>query len=646
MKTGPIRPGALQRNAEGLPFAPDFGDVYHPRAGALAQATHVFLQGNGLPGRWAGRERFTVLETGFGLGNNFLATWDLWRRTPGSCERLHYVSIEKHPLRRDDLAAAHAGSPLADMARQLVERWPLPTPNLHRLAFDAGRVQLLLAFGDVQAWVPEIVADVDAFFLDGFSPAKNPPMWDRRLLKGLARLAAPGATAATWSVAQDVREGLSEAGFEVAKAPGFGGKREISVARFAPRFVPRRAPARIARPHAAERHAVVVGAGLAGAAAAWALAEQGWSSTLLDRHSAPARETSGNAAGLFHGIVNAQDGMHARFNRAAALEVQHFMRQAVTQGSVVGAVDGVLRLETTGMDATAMQAVADALGLPPEYLQALSPGQAAARSGLPAAHPAWFYPGGGWVVPATLAQAFIAQAGPAVHFRGGVEVAVLEAGGAGWRLRDAGGRLIEAAPVVVLANAGDALRLLGRPPWPLQRVRGQTTGVRADEPGLVAPRVPVAGAGYVLPPLNGTVWCGSTAHVDDAEPALRAADHAANLAQLGRLGAWRGGSPAMPLQGRVGWRLAAGDRLPLLGAVPDAALLSQPGRRLDQPRFVPRAPGLFVCTALGARGITWAALCGRVLASLISGAPCPLEAELLDAADVARFASRQARRAP
>ena len=151
----------------------------------------MFLAGNGLPARWRGRERFTILETGFGLGNNFLATWAAWRDDPARCERLFFVSIEKHPLSAADLARAHAASPAPALARQLIDAWPPATCNLHLLDFEGGRVRLLLAFGDVQAWAREIVARVDAFYLDGFAPARCPAMWDRGVFSD-AR--APGRT--------------------------------------------------------------------------------------------------------------------------------------------------------------------------------------------------------------------------------------------------------------------------------------------------------------------------------------------------------------------------------------------------------------------------------------------------------------------
>ncbi|TMH08132.1 MAG: bifunctional tRNA (5-methylaminomethyl-2-thiouridine)(34)-methyltransferase MnmD/FAD-dependent 5-carboxymethylaminomethyl-2-thiouridine(34) oxidoreductase MnmC [Betaproteobacteria bacterium] len=640
MKTAPIVPARIAFDEAGTPFAPDFGDVYHPRAGAHLQAQHVFLRGNELPRRWQGRERFVILETGFGLGNNFLATWAAWRADAQRCRRLVFLSIEKHPPRRDDLARAHAASPEPALARQLVDAWPPLTPNLHTLEFDNGAVQLLLAFGDVQAWLPELVAEVDAFFLDGFAPAKNAAMWDRRVLKALGRLAAAGATAATWSVAREVRDGLGEAGFVIERADGFAAKREMSVARFAPRFMPRRLPAR-PDPPPSDRRAIVVGAGLAGASAAWALAAQGFECCVLDRHAAPAAETSGNPAGLFHGTVNAQDGPHARAHRAAALEAARVLRPWLAGNEQAGRIDGLLRVESSRDALPAMRATLDALGLPADYVQAVGADEGAALAGVPLEVAAWHYPAGGWVAPAALVRHWMSQAG--LRFSAEVVVQSLRRAGALWQALDAQGRVLAEAPTVVLANAFDALRLLEDPAWPLHRVRGQLSVVPAGTPGLRAPRLPLAGAGYALTLPDASVLCGATLSERDDEPSLRAADHAHNLAQLERLTGSRPLVDAAALDGRVGWRVLATDRLPLIGAVPMSTFPD--GLRIDQPRLVPRQAGLYVFTALGSRGIAWAPLGARLLAGWIAGAPLPLESSLVDALDPARFVARAARHA-
>ena len=646
MKTAPVVAADLAFDAEGVPFSARFGDRYHPRQGAFAQAAHVFLAGNELPRRWQGRDRFVILETGFGLGNNFLAVWNAWRADPQRSRRLHFISIEKHPFAAADLRRAHARSPHPELARALVAAWPPLTPNLHRLTFDGGRVELLLALGDIDAWLPEIVATVDAFFLDGFAPDRNPAMWQPRVFKALARLAAAGATAATWSAANAVRAGLAGAGFEVASAPGSGGKRDVTLARFAPRFAPRRAPARIGLATGTSQHALIVGAGLAGTAAAHALAEQGWRSTLFDRLPRIAAGASGNPAGIFHGTVNPHDGTHARFNRAAALQACIAAREAIAAHGVDGQVNGLLRIESRATPPQMAQQLL-ALGLPPEYAQALDADATAAMSGLPACAPAWFYPGGGWIDPGAFAASRLARAGDAVALRLDANVAAIRQSDEGWQVLDASGRPQAQAEVLVLANACGATALLGETVMPpLQRIRGQTTQLPLPVPDLRLPRLPVAGNGYVLPPLRDatTALFGATAQIDDDEAELRAEDQARNLLQLARL---TGSAPALDrtaLAGRVGWRCTAPDRLPLIGGVPDADALRAAGPRRDQPRFVPRAPGLYVFTGLASRGITWATLGASTLASQISGAPCPLEASLLDAIDAGRFESRQVRR--
>jgi len=193
---------------DGVPYSATFGDVYHSAAGGPAQARHVFLAGNGLPARWAGRERFVVFETGFGFGLNFLATWQAWRRDPSRCRRLHFVSVEKHPFALCDLQELHARySELRSETAALHACWPPLVSGAHRLEFDDGNVVLTLFFADIKV-TRELRLAADAIYLDGFSPAKNPEMWSPAVMRAISRLAAPGATAATWSVAGAVRHAL------------------------------------------------------------------------------------------------------------------------------------------------------------------------------------------------------------------------------------------------------------------------------------------------------------------------------------------------------------------------------------------------------------------------------------------------------
>ncbi|MBC8023274.1 MAG: tRNA (5-methylaminomethyl-2-thiouridine)(34)-methyltransferase MnmD, partial [Burkholderiales bacterium] len=189
---------SLARSGDGTAFSDEFQDVYHSTQGGLAQSRHVFLAGNALPDRWRGRDAFVILETGFGLGLNFLAAWHAWRADPSRPRRLHFISVESRPLDAKDLASALASfDELAPLSRALCASWPPPLAGFHRLHFDGGNVILTLLLGDAMTVLPQLVACVDAFFLDGFSPAKNPGIWSPEVVRELARIAARDATLAT-----------------------------------------------------------------------------------------------------------------------------------------------------------------------------------------------------------------------------------------------------------------------------------------------------------------------------------------------------------------------------------------------------------------------------------------------------------------
>ena len=577
--------------------------------------------------RWRGRPDFTLLATGFDTGDAFLAAWRAWRADPQRSARMVYIALEPDLRPQAEVAQAPRHPGTEDLATALHVAWPPRVHSLHLLPFDDDRVRLMLACGEVRDWLPELVAEVDVFVLDAAPAGDLDPA---RHARALARLAAPGATLVAHPDPA-LAPALRSAGFEVTSTgPG------PLQAHYAPRYVPRRTPPRWSGRATIEPHALVIGAGIAGCSAAWALAANGWRSTLLERRATIAAEASGNPAGLFHGTVNAVDGLHARFNRATALSAAREIGRALSAG-VPGAIAGLLRLELR-LDPQAMAALLLRLDLPADYVRALTPEQATDVAGIALEAPAWHYPAGGWVDPARLADHYLQRAGAAVELRTGVEVDRLVRGhGGSWQLLDAHGTCLAAAPTVVLANACDALRLLGQPHWPVRPLRGQLSLVR--EPAFALPRVPIAGHGYLLPALaaNGGAHAmfGATVQRDDADPGVRAADHRHNLAQLERLLGRPVELEASQLDGRTAWRCSVADRLPLIGAVPDPAAATH---RHDRAHRVARRAGLYVYTGLGSRGIGWSALGARVLAAWVTGTPAPVEATLLDAIDPARYA--------
>ncbi len=633
-----IIPARLEHTPEGVLYSSTFADAYHSRDDALGQVRHVFLAGNGLPDRWQRRERFTIVETGFGAGLNFLATWAAWRADPLRSARLHFVSCERHPFRREDLARIHACWPqFAALAADLQAQWPVLAPGLHRLNLDDGRVTLTLFLGEAGDGLAQLVARADAFYLDGFAPAKNPELWSERIFHLLARLAAPGATLATWSVAGSVREGLRRAGFEVVKRPGFGGKWQMLRGELA-----RPLPDDGEHDGRTIRHALVIGAGIAGCTAAERLAERGWTVDLIDT-AAPGQGASGNLAGVLRPLPSLDDNRMSRLTRAGSLYGwRHIDRLAARGFPVRAEACGVLHLGRDAKQEAKMRAVVERLALPAEHLAWVDGAQAAEIAGCAVAGGGWWFAGSGWVQPPSLCAASLAAAGANLRTHFGCRVAALQRDADGWRALSAdGGGTIASAPVAILAAGVGAHDFELAQALPIVSARGQVSHLPATAGS--APRVVVCRGGYVSPELDGLRCAGATFAVDDEEPALRAADHAENLEKLDAMlpGFARDFDPAT-LAGRVGFRPASPDRLPMIGAAPVRGIPPASAGLAD----VGRHPDLHVLSGYGARGLVWSALAAELLASRLEGDPLPLTRDLCEAVDPGRFILRPASTGP
>lgn len=618
--------------ADGVPYAETFGDVYHSADGGLEQARYVFFGGNRLPERWRQRRRFTILETGFGLGLNFLATWSAWRDDAQRPQQLHYVAIEKHPFRVADLAQLHARWPeLAALSDALRAAWPPLVPGFHRLLLDEGRVVLTLVFGDAAQCLQQIEASADAFYLDGFAPSKNPDMWAPQLLARLPRLAAADATLATYTVSGPVRRALEQAGFVCDKRQGFGRKREMLVAHFAPRWQP--AVHQLPR----ERRAIVIGAGLAGSTACERLASRGWQVTLVERHDRPAQETSGNLAGIALPLLSKDDNLTSQLLRAAYLFSPQLWRHLGGIGHAFsGESCGVLQLAGDADEAAQQRETVEAFGYPPDYVRWLDADQASELLGHPVQHGGWFFPQGGWATPASLCETLLAACGERLQRCFMQEAAALERVADGWRVRDDSGAVIADAPVVIVATGTNATFFPQMQELQLKAIRGQVTHVPAESLPLLP--VVVCGDGYVTRPAQG-VCCVGASYDMDRDPGLRQASQEQNLQRLARLLPQLDLSVA-PLAGRTGFRAISADRLPLVGALPD---MDAPiaGTRL---RDVPRLPGVYSLLAYGSRGLVWAPFAAELLAAMLEGEPLPAPREQAAMLDPARFALKAYRR--
>lgn len=635
-----LQPARLAFSADGTPYSELYDDVYHTRSGGLGQARHVFLSGNGLPGRWQGRERFVIVETGFGLGLNFLTTWAAWKNDPQRCQRLHFVSFEKHPFSAADLATLYAqwsATPLAELAplaAELHRQWPMLTPGFQRLHFENEQLTLTLIFGDAATQLAQLKAQADAFYLDGFSPAKNPELWSSRLCTTLSRLAAPGATLATWSVAAELRENLAASGWSLAKTQGFLGKRYMLRGEWHGRRYGAQADAQLAQPLV--RHAIVIGAGLAGSSVAERLAARGWRIELIERATSAGQGASGNLAGVLRPQPSLDDNRLARLTRSGFLYARrHFAALAAAGLPLRWGQSGVLHLARDAAHESVQKRLIERQLPPSDYLRFVERVEAEKIAAWPVSTGGWWFPGGAWVAPPSVCVANLAHYATAIRSHFDCYAERIERHADHWHVYDAAGRVIAAAPVLILANAADARRFAPAVYLPLRSARGQVSHLPAESGS--APGVIVSRLGYVTPAIDGLRSVGASFFMDDEGTALRAEEHEENLAKLDfSLPAYAAGISPNTLDGRVGFRPLAPDRLPMIGAVADTSAID-PARPAQPLKKMPRLPGLYLIDAFGARGIVWSALAGELLASQIEGEPLPLEVELVAAIDPGRF---------
>lgn len=217
---------ALGWRADGVPVSTRFDDPYFSLQGGLAETRHVFLAGNGLPARLA--PGFRIAELGFGTGLNLIAALIAWRAA-GVGGRLRFTSFEAFPMTGDDMARALAAFPeAAAVAAPLLAQW---AGGARRLVLEDLEAEIIL--GDARETLPLWAGRADAWFLDGFAPAKNPELWSGDMMAQVAAHTAPGGTLATYTAAGHVRRALQAAGFQVERRPGFGAKRHMTAGRIA-----------------------------------------------------------------------------------------------------------------------------------------------------------------------------------------------------------------------------------------------------------------------------------------------------------------------------------------------------------------------------------------------------------------------------
>ena len=685
---------------DNLPLSRQFDDVYYSREDGLAESRHVFIDGNRLVERWrslAPGQRFTVFETGFGTGLNFLCALQLWLDIAPPRSTLHFVSVEKYPLDPGSLARAHAHFPeLAALSGLLLAQYSPPLAGHHRLWLCDDRVCLTLIFDDALNGFDQLLcADhpdfrplgprvVDAWFLDGFAPARNPDLWSADLFDTMACLSHPHTTLATFTVARIVRAGLGDAGFTVEKAPGFGRKREMLRGQFAgalpvapdptayqARPVLRNSPHQqtwhiyLPTDHPGEgpqqangltpqsgKEIAIIGAGIAGASTAYALARRGYKVTIYDRHGMAGPEASGNPQGILYPKLSTEDSALALFGRQALCHslgvYQPYWRDGRQHQQC-----GVLVLPESERELKQLQAIARRFTTAGDFVRAVDNGSMTELAGVNlAADFGLYFPTLGWIQPADVCAWLT---GTSRLVQADIQQLSYDRRCRQWRLLAADGGLVGTADQVVIANSHSASIFRQTRHLPLRPVRGQVTAIPANARSGALSAV-ICGAGYLAPALDGTHTLGATYGVDDLDTALRGDDHISNLSTLAAT------DPALPslfdaakttatdLDGRAAIRCTTPDYLPLVGPVADedemATRFADLSRNAKADIPLPGCfyPGLWINVGHGSRGFTYGPLAAEHLAAAIASEAPTLARTLAVALNPARFIIRHIKR--
>ena len=571
----------------------------------------------------------------------------------GNGSRLHFISVEKYPLTQADLRKALAAWPeLSHLSQPLIDQWPLPVSGCHRLLFADGRIRLDLWFGDIKEMLPQVphpaTGLVDAWYLDGFSPAKNPEMWTQDLFDDLARLARPDATLSTFTCAGFVRRGLIAAGFAMKKVKGHGSKREM-LAGVREGKVPQQSIAPwYARPTGREGEVLIIGGGIASAMTALSLVERGRHVTLLCEDGEPASGASGNRQGALYPLLNGEHDALSRFYSLAFGFARNRLLALAKHHPVAFSLCGVTQLGYDDKSAAKLAKMSQG-PFPPELMHPLSAAEVEQVVGLPCDADGVSYPLGGWLCPADLTRAAIREA----QASGRLEVVfnaaathIAEQDG-GWRVESRDGRQWR-APNLVVAAGHQLPALLPFAELPLYPVRGQVSHVPTTA-GLSQLKTVLCYDGYLTPAHNGAHCIGASYGRNQTDLAYRTDEQEQNRARLQACvpqQRWPAEVDVSGAQARVGVRCASRDHLPVAGPVARLAALADHdvNAPADQQSALPLHAGLYVLGALGSRGLCSAPLCGELVASEICGEPLPLAADLLEALHPARYWVRRLRR--
>ena len=672
-----LHPAKLNWDELGQPKSAQFDDFYFNTDSGIDESRYVFINPSRLQQRWQDHKgSFTILETGFGTGLNFILTWLEWMAFQSETSyrnaeqqvsnHLHFISIEKFPLDKSQIAQALALFPqLNHLTEQLIAEYPLLIKGFHSLQFKDHNMTLTLIFDDVSSALPQLNGAVDAWYLDGFAPAKNPDMWTDSLYSSMARLSRADTSLATFTAAGDVRRGLSAAGFKLNKVTGFGMKREMMHGSFIQSQGPLPNPLDQLKPWLkpqtkAITHIAIIGAGIAGCTTAYALARRGIRVTIIDKHGI-ATEASGNPQGAMYAKLAAGEATHSDIYVQGYLQSLRWLQQQLKPGDGWDNC-GLIQLASTDKETQRQQKFIENTHYPKQLLHSITAVEASKISGVSLNNGGLFFPEAGWVSPLRLCQQLIKH--PLIQLQT-MPIAALVQKDNDWQLisaeedNDDPRETATSYSHVVIACANQSQKLLPNCYLPTKSIRGQLTYLNQNEcdkstEQKIKLKTVLCGKGYIAPAENGKYCLGASYNIKDDETEMRLSDQQKNFSYLDDFGEefqalnqqfQRLDLTLLP--GRTGFRCTTPDYLPMAGPLIDEESFDTDftAIRKNLARYPRQAakfhPGLYTNIGHGSRGLTSAPLCAELIAAYICGENFPLAKDHAEALLPARFFIRE-----
>jgi tRNA 5-methylaminomethyl-2-thiouridine biosynthesis bifunctional protein len=646
----------IRFNEQGFPYSEQFDDIYFDDSQGYQQSEEVFLQGNNLPSAWENYENtcFTIAETGFGTGLNFFLTLKALAafNQNGKAIKLHFISVEKYPMSEAQIKQSLAAWPeLQPFINEFCQHYkPENTSSLicHLLG---GQVKLTLIFADAQKGLAQLPPkSVNAWYLDGFAPKKNPQMWNTGLYKQMARLAASNCSMATFTVAGHVRRGLMDAGFSADKKTSQGKKEQILVGRYLGDDFQKPKQGFKLRPLTNKpQHVTLVGGGLASACLAYYLTKEKIKVTLLCQDDAPAQGASSNAIGAVYPLIHREKDKISRFYQQAFNHATALYQQLASAGYQFSHdFSGLLEVAHNEPLKKRLLAFSQNSPWPPELLQVLNSQQASDKAGVKLNSGGLFFPFAGWVCPPELVKALLKACSDTglLEIKYQVNITnISKAADNRWQLfgNNNGKAFQHRAKVVALCCGADGMNLKALADLPLSPVRGQVTQM-ASTPDSSKLKTVLCHKGYLTPENHGIHCIGATFDKDDGSTDIRDQDNRFNLKMLNHclpeLDFWQE-RDIKGANARV--RCCTPDHMPIAGALPDIEghkayywKLAK-DKNLAYQQVAPCVEGLYVLTGLGARGLCSAPLLGQILSNEICNKPYPLDWQMMFALAPNRF---------